>query len=517
MNLRLVLAALPILIVLVLMIGFKWSAARSGPVGWLAALAIATVFFGAGLDVLAYSQVRSILMSIYVLYIVWMALVFYYTLDTAGVIDRIGEGISSLTGDRILQLIILSWVFSSFLQGIAGYGVPVAIASPLLITLGFSPVIAVTAIAVGHSWSVTFGSIAASFNAMVSAAGMEAGELAPWSAIQLGVVCLLCGIAAVYTYDGWKAVRHGLPAILIIGSIMAGVQYAAALSSLSNLAAFLAGSCGLVSACFIARMKRYSSSDGEIRTSQVPDEKNRMPYNLAFLGYLILIVIVGVAEVVPQAGSFLDSINISLQIPETSTSLGFIMPGAPAKKISVLGHPGALLAYASLINFLIFLRKKHLSCSSVRQIFSKVSRSGLASSIGVISMVGFAMIMEQSGMTSEIALGLSKAGKMVYPVLSPFIGVLGAFMTGSNTNSNVVFTALQKHTALLLNLPVAIILAAQTTGGSIGGMLAPARIIVGCSTAGLSGQEGLVISRTIRFGLLIALVTGLLTLVACVI
>jgi lactate permease len=92
--------------------------------------------------------------------------------------------------------------------------------------------------------------------------------------------------------------------------------------------------------------------------------------------------------------------------------------------------------------------------------------------------------------------------------MSPFIGLLGAFMTGSNTNSNVIFANLQKTTAELIGITVPLILAAQTTGGSLGSMLAPAKVIVGCSTAGLEGQEGKVMRVTLGYGLLIAAIIG---------
>jgi lactate permease len=123
-------------------------------------------------------------------------------------------------------------------------------------------------------------------------------------------------------------------------------------------------------------------------------------------------------------------------------------------------------------------------------------------------MVGFAMIMDQAGMTNLIAVGLSRALAPVFPFISPFIGLLGAFMTGSNTNSNVLFAGLQQQTAELLGLSVPLILGAQTTGGSLGGMLAPARIIVGCSTAGLAGQEGQVLRRTMAYGIIMTILIG---------
>ena len=102
----------------------------------------------------------------------------------------------------------------------------------------------------------------------------------------------------------------------------------------------------------------------------------------------------------------------------------------------------------------------------------------------------------------------------LYPLVAPYIGMLGAFMTGSNTNSNVVFAPLQKQAAELLLISVPIILAAQTTGGALGSMLAPAKLIVGCSTAGLAGQEGRVLKKTLLPGLLITGVVGILALAA---
>ena len=119
------------------------------------------------------------------------------------------------------------------------------------------------------------------------------------------------------------------------------------------------------------------------------------------------------------------------------------------------------------------------------------------------------MIMTRCGMTNTLATGLSRAVGRAFPLASPFIGLLGAFMTGSNTNSNVVFATLQKSTAELIGITVTVILGAQTTGGSLGSMLAPAKVIVGCSTAGLEGREGEVMRTTVPYGLLIAAVIGL--------
>jgi len=112
-------------------------------------------------------------------------------------------------------------------------------------------------------------------------------------------------------------------------------------------------------------------------------------------------------------------------------------------------------------------------------------------------------------MTYLLAEGLSRSVGRAFPLMAPFIGLLGAFMTGSNTNSNVVFAPLQMETARLLGVNVLVILGAQTTGGALGSMVAPAKIIVGCSTAGLAGREGEVLKRTLLYGVVITLLVGI--------
>ena len=504
------LALSPIVAVLILMVGLRWGGSRAGPVGWLVALVVGLLFFGATPTVILYSQIRAAFLSIYVLYIIWMALVLYHVVNEAGAIEVIGETVSRLTGDRVLQLLLLSWAFSSFLQGVAGFGVPIAVVAPLLIGMGFSPVVSVAAVAVGHSWSVTFGDIASSFQALIAASGLEGQALAPWAAIFLGLACFGCGLGAVHIYRGMKGLRRALLAIILMGTVMTLTQYWLAAGGLWNVAGFMAGLAGLAAGAVAGRLPIYRQGDQEpfeIRSSH--GQQGRPAPLMAITPYLILVLFVTVAELVGPVHRGLNQVAIRVYLPQVSTALGWVTEAGPVRSISVFGHAGALLGYTCILGYLLFERAGFYRPGVLGRIWKGTISSAIPSTIGIASMVGMAMTMEHTGMVHLLARGISEGVGSAFPIFSPLIGTLGSFMTGSNTNSNVVFAPLQKTTAELIGISSLVILGAQTTGGALGSMLAPAKIIVGCSTAGLAGREGQVLRKTLPYGILIAGFIGL--------
>ena len=155
MNLTIVdwlLALTPILVILVLMVIFRWGGARAGAAGWFAAIILAAVRFGAGIDLLALAQTKALLLTLDVLLIIWAAFLLFQVADEAGAIKTLGRALPQLTADRGMQAMLISWPFASFLQGVGGFGVPVAVTAPLLMSLGFTPLVAVVAPSLGHGW-----------------------------------------------------------------------------------------------------------------------------------------------------------------------------------------------------------------------------------------------------------------------------------------------------------------------------------------------------------------------------
>jgi lactate permease len=171
-----------------------------------------------------------------------------------------------------------------------------------------------------------------------------------------------------------------------------------------------------------------------------------------------------------------------------------------------------MLLAAAFIGYFVFKKQGKYQAGAARKILTQTSRSMGKSSISILAMVSMAVLMEHAGMTTALAAGLANGLQSVFPLVAPWIGALGAFITGSNTNSNVVFGALQLQTAQLLNLAAPVILAGQTAGAGLASILAPTKVIVGATTAGMSGREGEIMRKLIVYGLILVGSISLLTL-----
>ncbi len=502
------LAAAPILVVLVLMVGLRWGGAKAGPAGWVVALFLCWKVFGAGAELLACAQLRALLLAGYVLYIIWAALLLYHVVDEVGAIGAIGARLSELTADRGMLVLLLGWVFGSFLQGASGFGVPAAVVGPLLVGLGLPAGRAVVIALVGHAWAVTFGSLASSFLALMAATGRPGPDLAPWSALLLGIAGLGCGAAVLWAAAGsdrsperpvtWRGWTGYVGPWALLGLVMGGTQFLLAALGFYSIASFLAGLVGLGVMALLLRRRARGEQRGGLTD---------IGWALAPYGLLVVVVVIGQTVM----ADLLDFAVIRPWFPEMSTSLGWVVPAGPGRSISLFGHGGALLIYTIAVTYLAYRFQGRYVAGAGSRILQNTLRGALRPSIGILSLVGMAVMMENTGATHLLAEGIGHLAGGAFPLAAPLIGALGAFMTGSNTNSNVVFAAMQEETALLLGLNPLVILAAQTTGGAIGALFAPAKVIVACSTVNLAGQEGAALRRAIAYGAAILLPICLVT------
>jgi lactate permease len=497
------LALIPILLILVLMLGLRWGAVPASIAGYLAALVISVLYFGSGLQLLAYSHLKALLSSLDVLLIIWAAFLFYRVTDEARAVAQIGEALPHLTADRGMQALVIGWAFASFLQGVGGFGVPVAVVAPILVGLGFPPISASIIPSVGSGWAVTFGSLGSAFQALLATTGYSSADLAYPAALFLGVAALITGLLVLHIVGGWRVLLRLAPAAILLGAAMGLVQLLVATKGPWNTAAFVGGLAGLVVSFGLARFYR-----GEKGPNGSLDGK---ALALAVSGYVLLVAVTIIVQVIPSIKHLLGGVVIQVHVPELATGLGHLTPAAPTKPISLLNHAGAVLLYAAVLAYLVYRSAGCYKPGSVRNILVGTVKRVHVPSISIILMVCMAIVMENSGMTEALARGLADFAGRLFPLVAPWIGALGAFMTGSNTNSNVVFALLQVRTAQLLSLTVAIILAGQTAGAGLASVVAPAKIVVGTSTADLAGREGEVMRKMLPYIIVLVLLTSLLT------
>jgi lactate permease len=503
-----ILAISPILVILLLMVGFRWGASRAGGAGYLTALLVAWIWFGINPETLSYAHAKAVFLILDVLLIIWTAFLLFRVVDEAGGIKILSKSLPYLTADKGMQALIIGWIFASFLQGVGGFGVPVAVIAPILIGLGFSPLSAVVIPSLGHSWAVTFGSLGASFNAMMAATGLDWQVLASPAAIFLGITGICVGFAAAFAAGGWKTIRRLTLPILIIGMVMSTAQYLTVTLGLWNIGGLIGGTAGLLIGIPLAWVYK-----GKTKSSGKLDWK---PLLISLSGYGVLVILTLIIQLVLPLNRFLSQVQFGFDFPATRTLTGYMVPAGPGRQITIFRHAGMILLVSSAAAYLIFKNAGWFKDGALSRILSSTGKRVISSSVGITSIVMMAVIMQHAGMTDTLARGFSTSLGWFYPTLSPWIGALGAVMTGSNANSNLIFSALQLRTAELLGLPAAIILAAQTTGGALGSVIAPTKVIVGASTAGLEGQEGDILRKLLPVICVLLLIVSIMTMIGII-
>ena len=499
------LAIAPILIILILMVGFRWKASRAGGAGYLTALLIAWFWFGINLETLAYAHAKAVFLILDVLLIIWTAFLLFRVVDEAGGIQVLSQMLPFLTADKGMQALIIGWIFASFLQGVGGFGVPTAVIAPILVGLGFSPLNAVVIPSLGHTWAVTFGSLGASFNAMMAVTGLGWEVLAGPAAVFLGITGLLVGIAAGVTAGGWKVIKRLWMPMLVIGVVMALAQYLTVILGLWNIGGLMGGTAGLAVGIPLAWFFKKGT-----QTSEKLDWRKLL---ISLAGYGVLVGLTLMIQLIPPLKEFLGQVKLGFTFPATETAAGYIVPAGPGRQISIFRHAGMILLISSVAAYLIFRRAGWYQSGAQGRILRSTGTRVISSSVGITSIVMMAVIMSHAGMTDTLAKSFSASLGWFYPAVSPWIGALGAVMTGSNANSNLIFSALQLRTAEILGLPAAIILAAQTTGGALGSVVAPTKVIVGASTAGLEGEEGSILRKLLPPICLLLFIVSLMTMI----
>ena len=490
------LAASPVVLLVVAIIWLNWSAPRAGAAAWLLALALALLIFGAAQGHVAIASAKGLSLAVFVLTIVWTSVYLFNMVDRLKGIDAIGRTMARLASDRLVQALLIGWGFSSFIQGITGFGVPVAVSAPLLIMLGFPPARAAAMALVGHGWAVTFGSMGSSYYTIQLVTGIEGEVIAPHMALLFAPIIVASGMLVAHIQGGLSAVRRSLPVVVVTGALMAAAMYALAWGGAPQIASTVPGVLGMIALALLSRTPLLLGPPQVQATPEAPPagasdepETRPMPFILAFMPYLLLITLSVISQIGPVKEA-VRGIQWSLDYPAFTTAQGFAVAAASDyAPIRVLNHPAPLIFYSIVISAGVYVLAKRWRRGVAWEAMKLTYSQSLSSSIGVTTMVMMAVVMADSGMTVLLARGIANASGSFFPFVSPFIGLLGSFMSGSNTNSNVMFGLLQLETARELGIGTVTISSIQSIGASVGSPMAPAKVLVGAAVVGLAGKE----------------------------
>lgn len=519
-------AIIPIISLLIMMVGFQWGAKKAAPIGLLLAILNGFLVFKAPLDLIAYEAIKGIWSAVIVLLIVWPAVLLYEIVHKVDAFHVIRQGIQKYTPNQLIQVLALGWCFTSFLQGITGFGVPVAVGAPLLIGIGVNPISAVIIPLIGNAWAGTFGTLAVAWDALILQTNLVANptlyaQTALFAALFIWIWNLIIGLSITWIYGGISAIKKGLIAILVISLIQGGGQLLLVQYN-TTLSAFIPSLLALISIFFLSKAKHYSSpwklDKNNImmidQTNKSLEVKNNMSLIQAFVPYLFLTGITLIVLLVPPIKELFSTLKFGLSFPKTSTGLGYINDAIGSySPIYPFTNAGFFLLASSIIAYIYYSRKKMISVIDGKKILKLSIQKTLPSAIAVTCFVTMSRIMSGSGQILILAQGIASFLGNAYGLFTPLVGMLGAFMTSSNMASNILFGEFQQTTAKILSLNVAAILGAHTAGGAVGTAIAPGNIILGTTTAGILGQEGLILKKLLPITLSATLIIGIVLII----
>lgn len=494
-----VLALAPIAVLVGLVLWGRGGTTRSALAAVALALAIGFFVFGGHARVLAVATGKGLWLGLWILYVIWPALLLYLLARRVG-LTEMGETLESLLPRPIENVLLIAWVLPSFVQGVAGFGTPIAVAAPLLMSMGLPAALAVALPLVGYHWSVTFGSMGSSFYMGGFTANLTGDALASYAgsaALMLSVNAMIAGALVAFMYDGWRGLRQGSRLIIPVGLAM-GLVLNLAVRVEPAVGSLAAGAAGLA-AVFGLRLARRGRSN-RVRTPAVgdPTTTDLRRLGVIVLPYLYLLVAVMVVFVPRASRTWVkEHLLIAPSFPATVTREGFQNASVETfTPIATLGHPGSYIFMAALLGYVtyravgIWERGRHPLGREWVRLASK-------SSSAVLLLGALAMIMVDTGMIRTLAIGAADVAGRAFPGISPVIGSIGAFMTGSTTNSNALFSAFQRDVALLIEVAPSSLVAAQTVGGNIGNSIAPVVILVGASALAAQEQTDQIFRRVI--------------------
>lgn len=461
----------------------------------LITLVLALAIWGMPLINALSAALEGALLGMWPIMAVIISAIFTYKLSVhTKSMELIKQMLSNISTDRRIQVLVLAWAFGGFLEAISGYGTSVAIPASIMIVLGFEPLFAAVICLISNTVPTAFGAVGIAVTTLSSVTDLEVHALSWNIALQLSPFILLMPfILVIITSRSLKGLKGVIGITLVSGLAFVIPQLAAAYFFSEAMPTLLGSICSLAATILWARIFHKDKC-----TSASLPAGIRQAF-IAWLPYiLIFLLIIITSPLFPSINRLLDHVKTSLTV-YTGKNPGHL-------SFKWLSSPGTLIFLSAAIGGLA----QGAKIREIIRVFIATLKQMTASTVTVLSIIAASKVMSYSGMIGTIATVLVKATGSLFPLVSPLIGMLGTFVTGSDTSSNVLFGALQKEVATAIGANPYWIAASNTAGATAGKMISPQSIAVATSATGLAGYDGKILKSTAKFCIGYVIVLGLI-------
>jgi lactate permease len=510
LGLSFLVATLPVATVLVLLGVLRRPAWQAALAGLIVGLIVAMGFWDLPASIAVDSVVNGMVFAVWpVMWIVFNALVLYNVSVRSGRFDAFRSWLlTHLPNDRRVVLVVIGFCFGCLLEGVAGFGVPVAITSSLLILIGFPALEALVFTLIFNTAPVAFGALGVPITVLGAVTGLPATTLAAMVGRQLPFIALILPFYVITLYGGLRSLRALWPLLLVAGGSFGLCQFLASNSIDYTLTDVLAA-LGSFAATFVLLRVWKPAPDPEfaIRSSVVAEGAS--PAVPRWQGWLPWIIVSAVVIIWNSAKIF-EIAQQKIPWPGLHNAVSITLynnkPYAAIWTFQPLATGTAILLATIITAFVVRLTpSQFFSC--VAQTF----RQAWLAILTVMFIVGLAYLMNYSGIAYTLGKAVASAGYL-FIVLSPFLGWVAVFLSGSDTSGNALFGNLQVVAANQLNLSPVLFAATNSSGGVMGKMISPQNIATGVAITDLRGREGAVLARTFFHSIVFTVLLALLVI-----
>lgn len=531
------LALMPVVTVFVFLVMLRWPAKYAMPLAYFVTAFIALWFWGTNINVVAAASIHGIVTVLNILFIIFGAILLLYTLRESGAIQTLRQAFMAISPDRRVQAIIVAWLFGALIEGAAGFGTPAAVAAPLLVAIGFPAMAAVLSALIIQSTCVSFGAAGTpilvgvytglSGQPLVAAhtGGMPFIDYLMEIALYVGLLHTLVGFLIPLIMVGMltrffgsaRSFREGLSAWpfalfaglaftipYLLSAWLLGPEFPSLVGSLTGLVIVIpAARRGFLVPDHVFEFEpREEWEDGWASHLQDEVEPVRNGADITIMQALIPYVIVVILLIITRT---VQPLTIFLRSPALTLSWDGIFGTGVSTSSQPFYLPGFVLLVTSVITYA--LHRMDREPGAYARAWKRSGKTTLSAGVALIFAVPMVQVFINSGETSSyasmplvLARGVSALSGELWPLFSPLIGALGAFIAGSNTISNMMFSLFQFATAESIGLDArgaALVVALQAVGGAAGNMICVHNVVAASATVGLVGREGDLIRKAL--------------------